>query len=263
MATMTNSKLPTLHGTLFAPCALVPVSVGRATVNLYPVINPGMPVEEHAHAFQVNKTALASAPVNFRVQLDALGQELNLAATVDGIRNDWLRFFQDSWCDFSRLPILSFHIDMGSQIQDTTTAANAAILLPVINGNLANCRWANVKFVRVQITLDFRSLVSIEPLGITTLQVEYYIELPLTSQAMVNGAGAGYNLVMFHGANNLRTLQSVEVQATILDQTLQDGPYDLQPASFNLTTARTDGASLRSAIEGKILHLAYATICNT
>jgi hypothetical protein len=246
MATMTDSKLPTSHGTPFALCALVPVSIGCATVNLYPVIDPGMPVEERAHAFKVKKTALASVPIDLRVQLDVLGQQLNLAATVDGVCDDWLRFFQDSWCDFSRLAILSFHNDTGGQIQDTTTTADAAILLPVINRNLANCCQANVKFVRVQITLDFRSLVSVKPPGITTLQVEYYIELPLTSQAMVNGAGAGYNLVTFDGADDLCTLQSPEVQATILNQTLQDGPYDLQPASFNLTTARTDGALLRS-----------------
>ena len=54
-----------------------------------------------------------------------------------------------------------------------------------------------------------------------------------------------------------------QVQDDILAQTLQDGPYDLQPASFNLTTARTDGTALRSEIEGKILRLAYPTICNT
>ncbi len=114
MATMTDSKLPTLHDTLFASRALVPVSVGRTTVNLYPVINPSMPVEERAHAFQVNKTALASAPIDLRVQLDALGQQLNLAATVNGVHDDWLRFcFQDSWCDLSHLTILSFHNDMG------------------------------------------------------------------------------------------------------------------------------------------------------
>ncbi len=144
-----------------------------------------------------------------------------------------------------------------------TTAADAAILLPVVDGNLANCRRPNVKFVRVQITLNFNSLVSVEPPGITTLQVEYYIELPQMSRAMVNGAGVGYNLVTYHGADDLRTLQSAEVQATILNLTLQDGPYDLQLASCNLTTARTDSALLRSAIKGKILRLAYATICNT
>jgi hypothetical protein len=33
-------------------------------VNLYPVIDPDMPVEELAHAYQINKTALVSLPVN-------------------------------------------------------------------------------------------------------------------------------------------------------------------------------------------------------
>jgi hypothetical protein len=97
---MTDSKLPVLHGTPFAPRALVPIAVGCATFNVYPVIDPSMPVEERAHAYQVNKTALASAPVDLLVQLDVLGQQLNLAATVDGVRDDWLRFFHHSWCDF-------------------------------------------------------------------------------------------------------------------------------------------------------------------
>jgi hypothetical protein len=87
---MTNTKLPALHGTTFAPRALVPVAVGHTTVNLYAVIDPGMQVEERAHAYQINKTALASAPVDLRVQLDALGQQLNLAAMVDGVQDDWL-----------------------------------------------------------------------------------------------------------------------------------------------------------------------------
>ncbi len=82
---MTNTKLSALHGTPFAPRALVPVTVGRTSVNLYAIINPGMHVEERAHAFQINKTALASTPVNLLVQLNALGQQLNLAATVDGV----------------------------------------------------------------------------------------------------------------------------------------------------------------------------------
>ena len=142
---------------------------------------------------------------------------------------------------------------MGDQINDTTTATNTAILLPVIDGILANCRRSNAKFVRVQITLDFRPLVSIDPPGLTTLCVGYYIELPQTSRAMTNGVGVGYNLVTYHGPGDLPTLTMRQVQDNILAQTLQDGPYDLQPASFNLTTARTDGTALQSEIEGKIL----------
>jgi hypothetical protein len=260
---MTDTKLPALHGTPFAPRALVPVAVGRTTVNLYAVIDPGMHVEERAHAFQINKTALASMPVNLRVRLNALGQRLNLAATVDGVRDNWLRFFHDSWCDFGSLAILSFHNNAGAQINDAMAAANTAILLPVINGILVNCRRPNVKFVRVQITLDFCPLVSVDPPGLTTLRVEYYVKLPQTSRVMLNGVGGGYNLVTYHGPDDLHTLTMQQVQANILAQTLQDGPYDLQPASFNLTTARTDGTALRSEIEGKILRLAYSTICNT
>ncbi len=85
---MTNVKLPASHGTPFAPRALVPVTVGRTSVNLYAIINPGMHVKERAHAFQINKTALALMPVNLRVQLNTLGQQLNLAATADGVRDN-------------------------------------------------------------------------------------------------------------------------------------------------------------------------------
>jgi hypothetical protein len=42
---MTDTKLPASHGTPFAPRALVPVAVGRTSVNLYAVIDPSMHVE--------------------------------------------------------------------------------------------------------------------------------------------------------------------------------------------------------------------------
>ena len=50
---------------VFPPCALIPVLVGRFTVNLYPVFNATMMVHrEHAHAFQINnKAALPSTYV--------------------------------------------------------------------------------------------------------------------------------------------------------------------------------------------------------
>ncbi len=100
--------------------------------------------------------------------------------TVDSVQDDWLRFFHDSWCDFSRLAILSFHNNAGDQINDTTLAANMAILLPVINGAIANRRRPNVKFVRVQICPNFCALVNVEPPSLTTLRVEYYVKLPQT-----------------------------------------------------------------------------------
>ncbi len=87
----------------FAPLALVPINIGRGTVNLYPVINQTMATHERAHAFHINETALSLQNINLRVQLDALGHQLNLSATVDGVINDWLRYFYDRWCDFTLL----------------------------------------------------------------------------------------------------------------------------------------------------------------
>ena len=90
-------------GTSFAPKTLVPVSVGRTTMNLYPVVDTTMLVHEHAHAFQINKTALLLQALKLRVMLDALGAQLNLSASVEGMIEEWLWFFQDSWFNFSLL----------------------------------------------------------------------------------------------------------------------------------------------------------------
>ncbi len=131
------------------------------TIGLYPVVDPSMPPHEHAHAFHINKTILAAQNINTRLQLDALGTQFNLSATVDGTINNWFRFFYDSWFDFSKLTILSFHNVKGNIVLDMTDADDPAILLPVQDGVLTNCRKKDVKFVRVQLTLDFSPLVNV------------------------------------------------------------------------------------------------------
>ncbi len=88
-------------GTTFAPKTLVPVLVGRTTMNLYPIVNTTMLVQKRANAFQINKNALLLQALNLRVMLDALGAQLNLSTSVKGMIEEWLWFFQDSWFDFS------------------------------------------------------------------------------------------------------------------------------------------------------------------
>ena len=246
---MSDSHSPARASAPFAPCAFVPVTVGRTAVNLYPVIDQGMPPHERAHAFHINITALSSQSIDLRAQLDALGHQL------DWVIQDWL-------CHFYRLSILSFHNTKGTQAVDTTDAADTAILPPVVDGAVTECR-KNVKFVCVQLSISFSDFVTVANPGPTTLQTEYYIELPQTSRPMTNGAGVAYNLTTFHGTADLRTLTEEQVRAEILDFTLQDGPVELQPASFGVTNVRTDSLALRTEIESKILRLAYKTICNT
>ncbi len=200
--------------------------------------------------------------IDLHAQLDALGHQLNLSATVNGVIQDWLCHYYNRWSDFSRLSILSFHNTKGTQAVDTTDPADTTILLPVVDGAYTDCR-KNVKFVRVQLSISFLDLVTVANPGPTTLQTEYYIELLQTSKPMTNGAGAAYNLTIFHGTADLRTLTEEQVRAEILDFTLQDGPVELQPASFGDTSTQTDSLALRAEIESKILCLAYKTICST
>jgi hypothetical protein len=130
---MSDPPAPGSMGTPFAPCALVQVQVGPYTISLYPVVDQSMLPHKRVHTIHYNKTALATQNLDLRLQLDALGTQLNLIAMVDGTINDWFRFFYDSWFDFPKLTILSFHNVKGNIMTTTTEAADPTVLLPVIS----------------------------------------------------------------------------------------------------------------------------------
>jgi hypothetical protein len=145
--TMPDPPAPNSMGMPFAPRALVQVWAGPYTISLYPVVDQSMLPHEWAHAFHYNKTALAAQNLDLWLQSDALGTQLNLIAMVDGTINDWFRFFYDSWFDFSKLTILSFHNVKGDIMTTTTEAVDPTVLLPVIDGVLTTCCKKDVKFV--------------------------------------------------------------------------------------------------------------------
>ena len=174
----------------FAPLDLVDVPVGRMALKLYPKITPAIPVHERAHAFQMSKAALKDLPTKLQLVIDAFGAQLNASLTVEGILSDWRRYFNEQWMDFAHLVIHSFHKAQGNRIDDTTTASNPQVLLPVQDSDKAQCRKQDVWFVCVQCTLDFGSLVTAHPYPVDPiLRVSYYIELPQGSRAMTNGRG--------------------------------------------------------------------------
>ena len=247
----------------FVPRALVPVPVGRLQVHLYPTVDSSMPIFERAHAFHINKTALSNLPIELGLQLDILGTQMNSSASVEGMKADWFHLFNIGWKDFRNLTILSFHNSAGTIMNDTTINADSSILRPVVNGPLNACRRADVKYVRVQLTLDFRQLVTLIDPGLTILRVDYYIELPQTSVAMVNNVGNPYQLVTYHGPDDLRTLTPEQVTRDILQQVHQDNPLLLRASQFNLTAASTDSIELMSSINDRILRLAYPQIVHS
>jgi hypothetical protein len=191
---------------MFVPRLLEPVHVDKITVKLYLVIDSTMKPPECMHAFQTNKAALAVPGIDRRMMLDTLGAQLNLSAIVDGVLGDWNRHFRRNWCNFANLTILSFCNNAGAQVNDTTTATNLAVLLPVINGAITACRKQHIRFVRVQMNLDFASLVTLDPRGVTVLRIEFSIEHPQESRDMTNGHGSPYRLTIYLAPDDIRTM---------------------------------------------------------
>jgi hypothetical protein len=154
-----------------------------ANTTLSPVVHHTMLVHKQAHAFQINKTALSSQALNLQVMMDALGQWLNLSASIEGMIKEWLQFFEDSWSNFCCLQLLSFHNKNGNPVNNTSTAANPAVMLPLINDTREHYSKA-IKFAHVQLSLEFTNLVNVTPKAPTILCMEYHILLPQTAHEL-------------------------------------------------------------------------------
>jgi hypothetical protein len=229
---MSGSTAPKMNY-MFVPQTLEPVQIDKMTVKLYPIVDWTMKPPERAHAFQINKTAFAAPGIDCHLMLDTLGAQLNLSAIVDGILGNLTRHFHRAWCNFANLTILSFHNNSGAQ---------------------------NIRFVQVQLNLDFASLVTLDPPGVTVLRVKFYIELPQSSRDMLNGVRGPYRLTTFLGPNDICQMPTAEFSRDILGVTLQDGPLDLLCPNFNLTSAKTDSTTIAVEISSKIIRLATRSI---
>ena len=242
---MTNCEMQFTHK------ALVQVKVGGQSVNLYPVLDATMTAAERAHGFHVNKSNLTAAPLAPPQMLNAMGQQTGQSAVVEGAIAGLLRHFQDHWMNFRNLTIISWHDSTGTVINNTTVGGDPSILLPIQNGALANCRQPDVKFVRVQVSVDYSYTLR----GASPIRLDFYVELPQTATAMVNGAGNAYTLVTYAGPADLRTLDTAQTASTILEITYQTKPGQIQPPVFGATAATLNQDHAMSDIESKILRV--------
>jgi hypothetical protein len=118
-----------------------------------------------------------------------------------------------------------------------------------------------VKFVRVQLALDYANLNRIKPTPNTMLCGDYYIQLPQDSVNLQNTAGNAYRLTTtFTGAADLRTLSIHDIRHDIIGATHQDSPFDLIEPSFNLTSCSTDSMVIYGELKSQVVRLASDTI---
>ncbi len=201
----------------------------------------------------------ATPGIDCRAMLDTLGAQLNFSAIVDGVLGDWNRHFHCNWCSFPNFTILLFHSNTGTQVNKTTTADDMVVFLPVVDVALATCR-KQVRFVCVQVYLDFSSLVTAGLQSVTVLRVEYYIKLPQGLGNMQNDNGGAYHLTILLSPGNLRTIPAADFSHDILATTLQDAPFNLLHPEFSLSSAKTDSTAIEAGISSKIIQLATLSI---
>jgi hypothetical protein len=118
----------------------------------------------------------------------------------------------------------------------------------------------NIGFVRVQLNLNFASLVTLDPPGVTVLHVEYYIEFPQNSRDMTNKKSQAYRLTTFLGPDDIHCIPAAEFARDILAVTLQDGSINLLCPDINLTSVKTDSTTITAKISSKIICLAAPSI---
>ncbi len=88
----------------------------------------------------------------------------------------------------------------------------------------------DVWFVQVQVSIDY----SYSKSGVSPLGLNFYIELPQETCAMVNGGGVAYTLTTYVGPANLWMLDTAQAHSIILDVTYQPSPGTLVQASPGL-----------------------------
>lgn len=247
--------------TAFTPKETVPVKLEHQILYVYPRIDPGMSIAERAHAFHVTRAALRTIPLPPDVHLETFGSYMNSSSVVDGLKFDFQEHLRESWFDMTNLTILSFHDSAGTVLNDATTDADPSILKPVQDGPVNDCRPEDVRYVRLQLVLDFRDLCTAARAGDNcTLRGSYYLELPQSSENVLNGNNVPRNLTTFHGVADLRTLSVEQIQTDILSQVFQDGPVDLVPGAFNVNQATTDELTVRASLNKAVLRLSLSTI---
>ena len=165
--------------------------IGRTSVSLYPKVDSSMTDPKKALAYQHNKTALASTDLDQRARILALAERLNLMLMAESGLTDWEGKLSPNWANFQFLTILSWHDAEGAAITNTTVARDLSTLLPFQDGPVMACRAAGIKFVRVQLELDFADLTiaTAAPTPNVILRGEYYIQLPQSSKDLTNSNG--------------------------------------------------------------------------
>lgn len=233
----------------FQPGDPTQMQVGKYTVNVYPV-HSNMSDEEASWGYHFTKSALKNVSLSPQLYLDTLALCMNASAICDGMKARFKRFLTAGMYEGSNLTILGFHGSDGNLLLDATVGNDNRVLKPVLDGPIADCRPADVKYVRVRLDLDYTDIAPpAQGAAAPTIQEIFYLELPQTTVTVRANNNHPRELTTFHGVADLTTLSSEEMNWQVVNPSPRDGPIDIKESAFNVTNATVDEVELRERME--------------
>ena len=137
--------------------------------------------------------------------------------------------------------MISFHDESGQVVANTTTAAAAQILKATGDAATptaaANCRVANIKYVTVEVNIDFTQITKDNS---SRFRVSTVVELPITSRQISDDVAGVVNVTTYHGQADIRTMFAEDFEDEILNTTGQKGAAALVAPAFGAGVATLD-----------------------
>ena len=170
-----------------------------AKIMLYPVTQRNWPEAEKAHSIHsASSILIQQTSMTNEEKLRNLGVCTNSQSTVMAIMGSFKRKFGRSQFDFTNLTILGFYDNNGALIANCSTDADSSILKPVQDGIVADCRPANVKFVKVRNECDYSGQITVAHQRVRILPAKYYVELYQSTKSVTGGSGQVCQVTTWH-----------------------------------------------------------------
>lgn len=229
----------------FAPKKMIPVTLNKTTVYLYPTLSNTMNVNKRTHRFTVTKNALAVTPsVPWKTKLECLKQQTNSVSTVDVIASCYTNHSNKFITCVANLNIQSYHGSNGNVINnciDPTTGH----LKPLNRVTDTNCCLNGIKYAKVSTNLDF-SMINFE--YTTNHPFSFYIDLLIQSRTVQNESNRNVEITTFVRAADWLHENQVQFDNVFNHVRSSKKPFNLKKPEFD-GDANIDIQSSMNAVE--------------
>eukprot|EP00956_Cyclotella_meneghiniana_P009863 scaffold13641_cov42-Cyclotella_meneghiniana.AAC.7 len=181
-----------LDSGLFIPKKLEVVKYGSLSLNAYPEVDHNSPAAERVFALMINKQAAEAQYCDPASVIDFYASRVGLESHAHVAVAQWTSRLKEKWADPANLTILSYHSASGNAIADAIDPATG-VLCEITDGAAGTRRPAGVRLALVRCTISYDDLYyANDP---TTLNVEYFIPLPVGTITFNHALGVATNRV--------------------------------------------------------------------